>query len=148
MLSPAYDVYLLAGTSIQYRVLKIRQGTITGLTLSSGTAQNTSFHLNLNRLYQTCPVLLICAFVPFVQNFLCLVTSMSCTFRTVWLALMETQTWLWPVWIKAHPELQQCNWDTSMWCWIIRVSFCQIAFRLYINNYNATLCRYSPLMIV
>lgn len=31
MLSPAYDVYLLAGTSIRYRVLKIRQGTITGL---------------------------------------------------------------------------------------------------------------------
>lgn len=33
MLSPAYDVYLLAGTSIRYRVLKIRQGTITGLSL-------------------------------------------------------------------------------------------------------------------
>lgn len=33
MLSPAYDVYLLAGTSIRYRVLKIRQGTITGLIL-------------------------------------------------------------------------------------------------------------------
>lgn len=32
MLSPAQDVYLLAGTSILYKVLKIRQGTITGLT--------------------------------------------------------------------------------------------------------------------
>lgn len=38
MLSPAYDVYLLAGTSIRYRVLKIRQGTITGLN----TLQQTS----------------------------------------------------------------------------------------------------------
>lgn len=36
MLSPAYDVYLLAGTSIRYKVLKIRQGTITGLALLSG----------------------------------------------------------------------------------------------------------------
>lgn len=35
MLSPAYDVYLLAGTSIRYKVLKIRQGTITGLALFS-----------------------------------------------------------------------------------------------------------------
>lgn len=35
MLSPAQDVYLLAGTSILYKVLKIRQGTITGLTLQS-----------------------------------------------------------------------------------------------------------------
>lgn len=35
MLSPAYDVYLLAGTSIRYKVLKIRQGTITGLALLS-----------------------------------------------------------------------------------------------------------------
>lgn len=33
MLSPAYDVYLLAGTSIRYRVLKIRQGTITELSM-------------------------------------------------------------------------------------------------------------------
>lgn len=33
LLSPAHDIYLLAGTSIRYRVLKIRQGTITGLTL-------------------------------------------------------------------------------------------------------------------
>lgn len=33
MLSPAHDVYLLAGTSIRYRVLKIKQGMITGLTL-------------------------------------------------------------------------------------------------------------------
>lgn len=33
MLSPAHDVYLLAGTSIRYKVLKIRQGTITGLTI-------------------------------------------------------------------------------------------------------------------
>lgn len=32
MLSPAHDVYLLAGTSIRYRLLKIRQGTMTGLT--------------------------------------------------------------------------------------------------------------------
>lgn len=33
MLSPAYDVYLLAGTSIRYKVLKIRQGTITELVM-------------------------------------------------------------------------------------------------------------------
>eukprot|EP00066_Takifugu_rubripes_P011606 XP_011600872.1 PREDICTED: nuclear pore membrane glycoprotein 210 isoform X2 [Takifugu rubripes] len=33
MLSPAHDVYLLAGTSIRYRVLKIRQGTITELSM-------------------------------------------------------------------------------------------------------------------
>ncbi|XP_020785442.2 nuclear pore membrane glycoprotein 210 isoform X2 [Boleophthalmus pectinirostris] len=33
MLSPAYDVYLLVGTSIQYKVLKIRQGTITELVM-------------------------------------------------------------------------------------------------------------------
>lgn len=33
LLSPAYDVYLLAGTSIRYKVMKIRQGTMTGLTL-------------------------------------------------------------------------------------------------------------------
>ncbi|KAM9350611.1 nuclear pore membrane glycoprotein 210 [Symphorus nematophorus] len=33
MLSPAHDVYLLAGTSIQYKVLKIRQGTITELSM-------------------------------------------------------------------------------------------------------------------
>ena len=31
LLSPAHDVYLLAGTSIRYKVLKIRQGTMTGL---------------------------------------------------------------------------------------------------------------------
>lgn len=31
LLTPAHDVYLLAGTSIRYKVLKIRQGTITGL---------------------------------------------------------------------------------------------------------------------
>ncbi|NXY44550.1 PO210 protein, partial [Ceuthmochares aereus] len=30
VLNPAYDVYLLVGTSIQYRVQKIRQGKITG----------------------------------------------------------------------------------------------------------------------
>lgn len=30
LLSPAYDVYLLAGTSIKYKVQKIRQGKITG----------------------------------------------------------------------------------------------------------------------
>lgn len=35
LLSPAHDVYLLAGTSIRYKVLKIRQGTITGLILFS-----------------------------------------------------------------------------------------------------------------
>lgn len=29
-LNPAYDVYLLAGTSIKYKVQKIRQGKITG----------------------------------------------------------------------------------------------------------------------
>ncbi|KAM9342143.1 nuclear pore membrane glycoprotein 210 isoform 2-T2 [Pholidichthys leucotaenia] len=33
LLSPAHDVYLLVGTSIQYRVLKIRQGTITELSM-------------------------------------------------------------------------------------------------------------------
>lgn len=33
LLSPAHDIYLLAGTSIRYRVLKIRQGTITGLMI-------------------------------------------------------------------------------------------------------------------
>ncbi|KAM4571950.1 nuclear pore membrane glycoprotein 210 isoform 2-T2 [Fundulus diaphanus] len=33
LLSPAHDVYLLAGTSIRYRVLKIRQGTITELSM-------------------------------------------------------------------------------------------------------------------
>ncbi|XP_068603355.1 nuclear pore membrane glycoprotein 210 [Brachionichthys hirsutus] len=33
MLSPAHDVYLLAGTSIRYKVLKIRQGTITELPM-------------------------------------------------------------------------------------------------------------------
>lgn len=31
LLSPAYNVYLLAGTSIRYKVQKIRQGKITGL---------------------------------------------------------------------------------------------------------------------
>uniref|UniRef100_H3C4Q9 Nucleoporin 210 n=1 Tax=Tetraodon nigroviridis TaxID=99883 RepID=H3C4Q9_TETNG len=33
MLSPAHDVFLLAGTSILYKVLKIRQGTITELSM-------------------------------------------------------------------------------------------------------------------
>lgn len=33
LLSPAHDIYLLAGTSIRYRVLKIRQGTITELSM-------------------------------------------------------------------------------------------------------------------
>uniref|UniRef100_A0A8C3G7G1 Nucleoporin 210 n=1 Tax=Cyclopterus lumpus TaxID=8103 RepID=A0A8C3G7G1_CYCLU len=33
LLSPAYDVYLLAGTSIRYKVLKIRQGTMTELSM-------------------------------------------------------------------------------------------------------------------
>ncbi|XP_037539895.1 nuclear pore membrane glycoprotein 210 [Nematolebias whitei] len=33
LLSPAHDVYLLAGTSIRYRVLKIRQGSITELSM-------------------------------------------------------------------------------------------------------------------
>uniref|UniRef100_A0A8C5D5A2 BIG2 domain-containing protein n=1 Tax=Gouania willdenowi TaxID=441366 RepID=A0A8C5D5A2_GOUWI len=33
LLSPAHDVYLLAGTSIRYRVLKIRQGKITELLM-------------------------------------------------------------------------------------------------------------------
>uniref|UniRef100_A0A8C5IKJ1 Nucleoporin 210 n=1 Tax=Junco hyemalis TaxID=40217 RepID=A0A8C5IKJ1_JUNHY len=31
LLNPAYDIYLLVGTSIQYRVQKLRQGKITGL---------------------------------------------------------------------------------------------------------------------
>uniref|UniRef100_A0A4W6ESR0 Nucleoporin 210 n=1 Tax=Lates calcarifer TaxID=8187 RepID=A0A4W6ESR0_LATCA len=33
LLSPAHDVYLLAGTSIRYKVLKIRQGSITELSM-------------------------------------------------------------------------------------------------------------------
>ncbi|XP_077577964.1 nuclear pore membrane glycoprotein 210 isoform X2 [Stigmatopora nigra] len=33
LLSPAYDIYLLAGTSIRYQVLKIRQGSITELAM-------------------------------------------------------------------------------------------------------------------
>lgn len=33
LLSPAHDVYLLVGTSIRYKVLKIRQGTITELVM-------------------------------------------------------------------------------------------------------------------
>ncbi|KAM7404954.1 hypothetical protein PAMP_012253 [Pampus punctatissimus] len=33
LLSPAHDVYLLVGTSIRYKVLKIRQGTITELSM-------------------------------------------------------------------------------------------------------------------
>ncbi|XP_071780679.2 nuclear pore membrane glycoprotein 210 isoform X1 [Centroberyx gerrardi] len=33
LLSPAHDVYLLAGTSIQYKVQKIRQGKITELSM-------------------------------------------------------------------------------------------------------------------
>ncbi|XP_053337877.1 nuclear pore membrane glycoprotein 210 [Clarias gariepinus] len=33
MLNPAYDVYLLAGSSIKYRVQKIRQGKITELSM-------------------------------------------------------------------------------------------------------------------
>ncbi|XP_072305024.1 nuclear pore membrane glycoprotein 210 [Eucyclogobius newberryi] len=33
MLSPAYDVYLLVGTSIRYKLLKIRQGTINELVM-------------------------------------------------------------------------------------------------------------------
>ncbi|CAG6021644.1 unnamed protein product [Menidia menidia] len=33
LLSPAHDVYLLEGTTIRYRVLKLRQGTITELFL-------------------------------------------------------------------------------------------------------------------
>uniref|UniRef100_A0A4W4F2H8 BIG2 domain-containing protein n=1 Tax=Electrophorus electricus TaxID=8005 RepID=A0A4W4F2H8_ELEEL len=33
LLSPAYDVYLLAGTSIKYKVQKIRQGKITELSM-------------------------------------------------------------------------------------------------------------------
>lgn len=33
LLSPAHDVYLLAGTSIRYKVLKIRQGTMTELSM-------------------------------------------------------------------------------------------------------------------
>ncbi|NXU80191.1 PO210 protein, partial [Oreotrochilus melanogaster] len=30
LLNPAYDIYLLVGTSIQYRVQKMRQGKVTG----------------------------------------------------------------------------------------------------------------------
>ncbi|NXW83436.1 PO210 protein, partial [Alopecoenas beccarii] len=35
LLNPAYDIYLLVGTSIQYRVQKIKQGKITELTMPS-----------------------------------------------------------------------------------------------------------------
>ncbi|XP_038668645.1 nuclear pore membrane glycoprotein 210 [Scyliorhinus canicula] len=35
MLNPAYDIYLMVGTSIHYRVQKIRQGKITGLMMPS-----------------------------------------------------------------------------------------------------------------
>uniref|UniRef100_A0A8C0EK50 Nucleoporin 210 n=1 Tax=Bubo bubo TaxID=30461 RepID=A0A8C0EK50_BUBBB len=35
LLNPAYDIYLLVGTSVQYRVQKIRQGKITELTMPS-----------------------------------------------------------------------------------------------------------------
>ncbi|XP_072798047.1 nuclear pore membrane glycoprotein 210 isoform X2 [Vicugna pacos] len=35
LLNPAYDVYLLVGTSIRYRVQKIRQGKITELSMPS-----------------------------------------------------------------------------------------------------------------
>lgn len=46
LLSPAHDVYLLVGTSIRYKVLKIRQGTITGMTLFS-EEKSPSFYLYL-----------------------------------------------------------------------------------------------------
>ncbi|MEJ1279694.1 hypothetical protein NN561_010629 [Cricetulus griseus] len=36
LLNPAYDVYLLVGTSIRYKVQKIRQGKITGFTVYPG----------------------------------------------------------------------------------------------------------------
>ncbi|XP_077181720.1 nuclear pore membrane glycoprotein 210 isoform X2 [Paroedura picta] len=35
LLNPAYDIYLLVGMSVQYRVQKIRQGKITELTMPS-----------------------------------------------------------------------------------------------------------------
>ncbi|NXU54806.1 PO210 protein, partial [Turnix velox] len=35
LLNPAYDIYLLVGTSVQYRVQKIRQGKITDLPMPS-----------------------------------------------------------------------------------------------------------------
>lgn len=45
LLSPAHDVYLLAGTSIQYKVQKIRQGKITGLPPAHNKAHYaTVFH--------------------------------------------------------------------------------------------------------
>jgi hypothetical protein len=34
LLNPAYDVYLLVGTSIDYKVQKIRQGEITGMSVT------------------------------------------------------------------------------------------------------------------
>lgn len=34
LLNPIYDIYLLVGTSVQYRVQKLRQGKITGLFCS------------------------------------------------------------------------------------------------------------------
>uniref|UniRef100_UPI0037E7A905 nuclear pore membrane glycoprotein 210 n=1 Tax=Semicossyphus pulcher TaxID=241346 RepID=UPI0037E7A905 len=42
LLSPEHDVYLLAGTSIRYKVLKIRQGMITELPMPS---DNYELHL-------------------------------------------------------------------------------------------------------
>nr|XP_029132383.1 nuclear pore membrane glycoprotein 210 [Labrus bergylta] len=42
LLSPEHDVYLMAGTSIRYRVLKIRQGMITELPMPS---DNYELHL-------------------------------------------------------------------------------------------------------
>ncbi|XP_041655352.1 nuclear pore membrane glycoprotein 210 isoform X2 [Cheilinus undulatus] len=42
LLSPEHDVYLLAGTSIRYRVLKIRQGMMTELPMPS---DNYELHL-------------------------------------------------------------------------------------------------------
>ncbi|XP_074200346.1 nuclear pore membrane glycoprotein 210 isoform X2 [Camelus bactrianus] len=48
LLNPAYDVYLLVGTSICYKVQKIRQGKITGFTVHPGDR----WVLETGRLYE------------------------------------------------------------------------------------------------
>ena len=50
LLSPAHDVYLLVGTSIQYKVQKIRQGKITGR--SEFESSKLTIHFVLNHVCQ------------------------------------------------------------------------------------------------
>lgn len=49
LLSPAHDVYLLAGTSIKYKVQKIRQGKITGPTSLCTKLQANFTNFNLKK---------------------------------------------------------------------------------------------------